>query len=73
MIAMAENRRRTVLGDEERHHFILCFDRCLHAARRAPRTLLTLGRDPARLGAQLAVTAVLHTWKRDLGWHPRRT
>jgi len=36
----------------------------------AAETLLTLGRDPARLGAQLAVTAVLHTWKRDLGWHP---
>ncbi len=36
----------------------------------AADTLLTLGRDPHRLGAQLAVTAVLHTWKRDLGWHP---
>jgi Putative transposase/Transposase zinc-binding domain len=36
----------------------------------AADTLLTLGRDPDRLGAQLAVTAVLHTWKRDLGWHP---
>ncbi len=36
----------------------------------AANTLLTLGRDPDRLGAQLAVTAVLHTWKRDLGWHP---
>ena len=36
----------------------------------AAETLVTLGRDPARLGAQLAVTAVLHTWKRDLGWHP---
>jgi len=34
----------------------------------AARTLLDLGRD--RLGAQIAVTAVLHTWKRDLGWHP---
>jgi hypothetical protein len=36
----------------------------------ASDTLLTLGRDPRHLGAQLAVTAVLHTWKRDLGWHP---
>ena len=34
----------------------------------AAGTLLDLGQD--RLGAQLAVTAVLHTWKRDLGWHP---
>ncbi len=34
----------------------------------AAETLLALGRD--RLGAQLAVTAVLHTWARDLGWHP---
>ena len=36
----------------------------------AAGTLLDLGRDPERLGVQLAVTAVLHTWKRDLGWHP---
>lgn len=34
----------------------------------AARTLRDLARD--RLGAELAVTAVLHTWKRDLGWHP---
>lgn len=36
----------------------------------AAHTLLDLGRDPARLGAQLGITAVLHTWKRDLGFHP---
>jgi hypothetical protein len=36
----------------------------------AAETLLDLGRDPDRLNAQLAVTGVLHTWKRDLGWHP---
>jgi hypothetical protein len=36
----------------------------------AAEALLDLGRDPDRLGAQLAITAVLHTWKRDLGWHP---
>jgi hypothetical protein len=34
----------------------------------AAETLLDLGYD--RLGAELAVTAVLHTWARDLGWHP---
>lgn len=33
-------------------------------------TLLSLARDPARLGATLGATAVLHTWRRDLGYHP---
>jgi hypothetical protein len=36
----------------------------------AAQTLLTLGRDPKRLGAMLGITAVLHTWRRDLGFHP---
>jgi hypothetical protein len=36
----------------------------------ASRTLLELGRDEQRLGALLGVTAVLHTWTRDLRWHP---
>lgn len=36
----------------------------------ASKTLLTLGADPRRLGAQLGLTAVLHTWTRDLGFHP---
>jgi hypothetical protein len=51
-------------------------------ARRAPRavydllfaaasaTLLTLGRDEKRLGAQIGATLVLHTWTRDLRLHP---
>jgi len=34
------------------------------------QTLLTLGRDDRRLGAQLGLTAVLHTWTRDLRFHP---
>ena len=34
------------------------------------QTLLTLGRDPQRLGALIGITAVLHTWRRDLGFHP---
>jgi hypothetical protein len=38
--------------------------------RSASRTLLDLGRDPARLGAELGVTAVLHTWNRSLELHP---
>jgi len=33
-------------------------------------TLLALGNDPERLGAQLGVTCVLHTWTRDLRFHP---
>jgi hypothetical protein len=36
----------------------------------ASRTLLTLGRDPERMGALLGITAVLHTWTRDLRFHP---
>lgn len=36
----------------------------------ASETLLELGRDEKRLGGQIGVTAVLHTWKRDLRFHP---
>jgi hypothetical protein len=38
--------------------------------RAASDTLLTLGRDSIRLDAQLGITAVLHTWTRDLQFHP---
>ena len=38
--------------------------------RAASDTLLTLGRDAKRLGGLLGLTAVLHTWKRDLHFHP---
>lgn len=34
------------------------------------QTLLALGADEKRLGAQLGLTAVLHTWTRDLRFHP---
>lgn len=34
------------------------------------QTLLTLGEDTKRLGAQMGLTAVLHTWTRDLRFHP---
>jgi hypothetical protein len=34
------------------------------------QTLLALGEDDKRLGAQLGLTAVLHTWTRDLRFHP---
>ena len=36
----------------------------------ASRTLLMLGHDEERLGGLLGVTAVLHTWTRDLRFHP---
>jgi hypothetical protein len=38
--------------------------------RCAAQTLLALGSDPDRLGAELGVTTVLHTWSRDLSFHP---
>jgi hypothetical protein len=34
------------------------------------RTLLDLGQDPKRLGGQLGITSVLHTWTRELEFHP---
>jgi hypothetical protein len=36
----------------------------------ASDTLLTLGQAPERLGGQLGITAVLHTWTRKLTFHP---
>jgi hypothetical protein len=36
----------------------------------ASQTLLELGNDPRRLGARLGITAVLHTWTRELLFHP---
>jgi hypothetical protein len=36
----------------------------------ASQTLLRLGQDPKWLGGRLAFTAVLHTWTRELHYHP---
>lgn len=36
----------------------------------AAATLLTLAADPQRLGAQIGVTAILHTWGQNLRFHP---
>lgn len=36
----------------------------------AAQSLLALGHDPRHLGAQLGITQVLHTWARDLSYHP---
>lgn len=38
--------------------------------RCAAATLLQLGYDPKRLGGELGVTAVLHTWTQQLHFHP---
>jgi len=67
------------------HHFHVVFTLpsdlrplCMRNPRRifdllfasASRTLLKLGEDDKRLGAQLGFTAVLHTWTRSLEYHP---
>lgn len=36
----------------------------------AAQTLLDFGEDPRWLGAQIGLTAVLHTWTRELRFHP---
>jgi hypothetical protein len=38
--------------------------------RAAAQALLALAADPKRLGAQLGVTAILHTWGQNLLFHP---
>src|SRR6266852_1827342 len=38
--------------------------------RAASATLLTLSADAQRLGAQIGVTAILHTWGQNLLFHP---
>lgn len=45
----------------------LVFDAMFAAAGEA---LCQLGRDPRRIGAELGVTTVLHTWTRELEFHP---
>lgn len=45
----------------------LLFDLLFSAAA---ETLLTFGRDPKRLGAQIGFSLVLHTWTRELMFHP---
>ena len=45
----------------------VCFDLLF---RSASSTLLELGSDPKWLGGRLGITAVLHTWTRELHFHP---
>jgi ssDNA-binding Zn-finger/Zn-ribbon topoisomerase 1 len=39
-------------------------------SKTSAETLLELGRDPKHLGGLLGLTAVLHTWTRELDYHP---
>jgi hypothetical protein len=50
-----------------REHEVALLD-LLFAA--ASETILELGRDPKRLGALCGVTGVVHTWGRNLSFHP---
>ncbi len=54
---------RTVFRRNQRAMYKLIFEA-------ATKTLLTLGDDEERLGAQLGITGVLHTWTRELSYHP---
>ena len=38
--------------------------------RAASQTLLTLATDPRRLGGEIGLTAILHTWGQNLLFHP---
>jgi predicted Zn-ribbon and HTH transcriptional regulator len=49
------------------HHPRRLYDLLFQAAS---RTLLTLAADRKRLGAQIGVTAILHTWGQNLLFHP---
>ena len=62
VFTLPEQLRPVVLGNR-RLLFSILFDT-------ASATLLELGRNPKWLGAQLGITAVLHTWTRELLLHP---
>src|SRR5215472_18145792 len=54
------------------HPLVLHHPRRLYALlfQAASQTLLTLAADPKWLGAQIGVTAILHTWGQNLLFHP---
>jgi Putative transposase/Transposase zinc-binding domain len=54
------------------HPLVLYHPRLLYGLlfQAASRTLLTLAADSKRLGAQIGVTAILHTWGQNLLFHP---
>lgn len=57
---------------EQLHPLVLKNRRLLYGLlfRVASETLLQLAADPKRLGAQIGITAVLHTWGQNLLFHP---
>jgi hypothetical protein len=80
--AWVEARRQTILPSSY-FHLVFTLPQQLrplvHRNRRllfgllfeaATQTLLTLAADHDRLGALIGITAVLHTWTRDLSFHP---
>jgi Putative transposase/Transposase zinc-binding domain len=54
---------RPLVLDNRKKLFTLLFEA-------ASQALLDLGRDNRWLGAQIGITAVLHSWSRDLNFHP---
>jgi Putative transposase/Transposase zinc-binding domain len=62
VVTLPEPMRAVAPGNER-----LVYDMLLRAAC---ATLLELGHDPKWLGAELGITAVLHTWTRDLRLPP---
>ena len=62
VVTLPEPMRAIAIGNERVVYNIVLRATCA--------TLLELGHDPKWLGAELGVTAVLHTWTRDLRLHP---
>jgi len=57
---------------EQLRSLILCNRKVLYDLlfKTASETLLQLSQDPKLLGGQMGITAVLHTWTRQLEFHP---
>ena len=62
VFTVPEALKEVALGHREKFYELLL--------RTAAQTLLELGHNPKYLGAELGVTTVLHTWTRDLRFHP---
>jgi hypothetical protein len=64
-----ERRMARLLPTDYFHVVFTVPDELLNSIAAGSQTLLALGEDEKRLGAQLGLTAVLHTWTRDLRFH----
>jgi hypothetical protein len=62
VFTLPEALRPLVLGNQRALYELLF--------RAAAQALLALAADPKRLGAQLGITAILHTWGQNLLFHP---